>query len=160
MSFHRALSFCTVFLVASISPTPSKALDLPSGLFFGANLSEVQSTAQSQGWELDQSTFSFNAWSVDTEGLTFNFCDQMLTSVDQILDGGLRAFIETVGIFTLKYGEPDTDAFILSPRSRLETHGMESIFEPGQGMTISVQINSNDNKETVWTRKSDSSVCE
>lgn len=160
MSFSKAVSLCTFVIVGGFSPAFSKEFDLPGGLLFGATFSEVQVMAQSQGWDLEQATFSSDAWSVGTMGLTFYFCDQSLTSFDQSLDGDSRTFVETVLELRTKYGEPDTDVFILSPRSRFEKHGVQTAFETDKGVRLSVQISTKDNVQTVWTRASDSSVCE
>ncbi len=156
----KTISLSTCFIVGVLSPAFSGALDLPGGLSFGTTLAEVRMAAQSNGWDLEQTSFSTDAWSIDALGLTLYFCDQSLTSVDQNRDGDLHAFVETVSELGLKYGEPSTEVFILSPHSKFERHGVQSVFEADQGVRISVQIYTKDNASTLWTRTSDSAVCE
>ena len=150
----------SIFLFSvSVLPAHSDGLELPGEVTFGTALSDLQTTAETQGWGLRQTTFSSNAWSSDTEGVTFYFCDQVLSSVDQYLDGGLRTFVETVWKLELEYGKAATKIFVLAPRSDLEMHGVGSVFEPSPGKSISVQLQTKNDTETVWTRKSDSNVC-
>ncbi|MEM9360326.1 MAG: hypothetical protein AAGB04_29450 [Pseudomonadota bacterium] len=160
MSFSKIVLFCTSVACGSISPTTASAFDLPDGISFGADFSDVQVVAQSRGWDLQQTSFNSNAWSIDEQGITFYFCDQMLTAVDKYLDGNLRTFVETVSSLRLKWGDPQTETFVLVPGSQLEAYGVQSVFEDGQGLSLTIQIYTRNNTETVWVRKSDGSVCE
>jgi len=160
MAFSNMSSFWISIAVAGISPSLVAALDLPGGVSFGATIPEVLEIAHSHGWDLKQTTFNSNTWSDDANGLTFYFCDQHLTSVDTYLDGNLRTYVETVWTQSHKWGEPKTEAYVISPGSELESYGVNSVFDLGQGKTLNVQIYTNDRGETVWTRKSDSSICE
>jgi hypothetical protein len=160
VSFLSFGMFCTAIAAFCISPGSATALELPSGLVFGASFSEVQVTARSQGWDLQQTTHIPHAWSDESRGLTFYFCDQTLATVDQSLRGDLPTFVETVEELGPKWGDPQTEVFTLVPGSRLEAHVVQSHFELGQGRSVTVQIYTKDNVDTVWMRKTDSSVCE
>jgi len=160
MSFSRVVLFCTSVACGSISSSFASAFDLPDGISFGATFSDVEVIAQSRGWELEQTSFSSNAWSIDEQRATFYFCDQKLTIVDKYLDGNLRTFVETVWGLRLKWGDPQTETFVLVPGSQLEAYGVQSVFESGQGLSLTIQIYMRNNTETVWARKSDDSVCE
>ena len=150
-----------IFLSSVLAlPAPADGLELPSGVTFGMSFSDLQTTAEEQDWDLRQTTFNTNAWSSDAEDLTFYFCNQVLSSIDQYLNGGLRGFVETVWQLELKYGKASTETFVIAPRSDFETHGVQSVFELSQGTRISVLIQTRNDEVVVWSRKSNGEVCE
>lgn len=160
MSLSKTISLCACIVIGGYSSTSSETFDLPGGLLFGSTLSEVQLIAQAKGWDVEKSTAVPYGWTNKATGLTLYFCDQAINSVDQSLDGKLGSFVETVWKLELKYGEPDTSVFILSPSSSFESRGIQSVFNTAQGVKISVQVYTKDDKATLWKRTSDGSVCE
>lgn len=156
MRFSKAISYCTCFIVGGFSPAFSETIDLPDGLLFGATFSDVQVIAQSQGWELVQTTFNSNGWSVDTMGLTLYFCNHNLATVDEYLAGGFKEFIDTVWALTKEYGSPETNVTHIPLLGR----AISSTFKTDGSLDITVQIVEGESEMKLWTRTTDTSICD
>lgn len=110
---------------------------------------EVEAIAQGNAWQLQKSDVFSHAWNVEIEGLTLYFCREVFRSLDQVNDGTLVDFVDTVFHLEMRFGLPNTSVTILSPRSQWEMHSIQSVFETEIGTRISVQLNSRDDRQTV-----------
>ena len=152
MNFLSVVLFGIPFLAVSMFAKPAFGLDLPGGLFFGQSFKDVETTARDNAWKMQKSEVLPYAWNVEDAGLTLYFCEETLTSVDQVLDGSLVDFVETVFHLKRRFETPDTSVAIVSPRSRFETHSVQSVFETERALRISVQLFSRDEKQRMLRR--------
>ncbi|MCR9089593.1 MAG: hypothetical protein NXH97_22980 [Rhodobacteraceae bacterium] len=160
MTDYAPWRLSAVTLLVSCLAVRALAFDLPGGLEFGQSFPDVEAIARDNQWSLRQSEVVSYGWVVENMGITLYFCDEFLTSKDQSTDGTLSSFVETVVSYRFRYGEPDTDVFTLSPRSQYQRHSVQSVFETNNGLRISVQLNAHGDRQTLFTRISDHSVCE
>ncbi|MCT4559365.1 MAG: hypothetical protein N4A61_15050 [Pelagimonas sp.] len=160
MPFSKSTLYFACVVYSCISAGSASGFELPDGVSIGATFDDIQVIARSRNWELRQTSFNSNAWSIPEQKVTLYFCDQMLATVDKELNGNLRTFVETVWNLQLKWGEPHTETFVLVPGSQWETYGVQSTFKSAQGLSLTLQIYTRNDNETLWGRMADGSVCE
>ena len=115
----------TVAVAINLAKTVASQ-SLPGGLVLRTKFEDFHLAAEQNGWAFEPAPVSSNSWSEADSGNTFRFCNQTLFSVDQEIECGLREFADIVFKFKVKHGEPNTNVFVLSPKSRFEGAMSES----------------------------------